>query len=357
MGHAPRCDCRSGGRSLVLMAANLVEEYPELSTFGAGADWEIVPELGAVRVELGTGRPLSGAGELVNFLRGVLDPGRLGALRAAWVTRGCRVQDQMASLLHAEPLLTMAPEDSSPLLEILESRRLETWYQPIARASDGALWGYECLMRGRSSDGELIYPDKLLAWGRQEKLIFMLDRLSRETHLRNAAVALAGSDVRLLLNFLPTAIYNPEFCLTTTVAAAKAGGFPADRIVFEVVETEEVRDLTHLRTILDYYRRSGFRVALDDIGSGYSGLAMLADLDPDLIKIDRALIARAVESPMHRSICATLTQLGRDHGKLVLAEGVETVEQRDLLGGLGVDLFQGYLFGRPSQSPQAPAWP
>jgi EAL domain-containing protein (putative c-di-GMP-specific phosphodiesterase class I) len=240
---------------------------------------------------------------------------------------------------------------------ILREHRLETWYQPIVSAADGALWGYECLMRGRDADGSLIFPDRLIAWSRQEDLTFLLDRVCRETHLRNAAAHLAGGDLQILINFMPTAIYDPQFCLATTVAAAKAGGLDPGRIIFEVVETEHVADLGHLKTILDYYRRSGFRAALDDLGSGYSGLAMLGDLDPDLIKIDRHLIARAVGSPMHRSICAALAQLGRDHGKLVLAEGIETVEERDLLGGLGVDLFQGYLFGRPAPAPAAPIRP
>lgn len=179
----------------------------------------------------------------------------------------------------------------------------------------------------------------------------MLDRVCRKTHLRNAAIHLAGQDVHLLINFLPTAIYNPEFCLTTTVAAARAGGLAPERIIFEVVETEKVTDLDHLRSILDYYRKKGFRVALDDLGSGYSGLAMLGDLDPDLIKIDRHLISRAVGSPMHRSICASLTQLGKDHGKLVLAEGIETIEEKELMESMGVDLFQGYFFGRPAPLP------
>ena len=113
---------------------------------------------------------------------------------------------------------------------------------------------------------------------------------------------------------------------------------------------------THLRSILDYYRRLGFRVALDDLGSGYSGLAVLGDLDPDLIKIDRYLISKAVESPMHRSICESLVQLGKTHhGKLVLAEGVETVGEKELLSAMGVDLFQGYLFGRPAPIPFVPS--
>ncbi|MDG3004582.1 EAL domain-containing protein [Paludisphaera mucosa] len=349
-----RCDCRSDRRTLALLAADLAAEYPELSTF-RDVDWRVFPRLGAVRVELGAGRRLSGAGELVGFLRSVLDERRLGALRAAWVGRNRPLEDQLNLLLHAGPLLALAPADSSPLLEIFHAGRLETWFQPVVAAADGTVWGYECLMRGRTPQGELVPAGQMIAWSRQENLTFLLDRMCRETHLRNAAVHLAGSDVNLLINFLPTAIYDPVSCLATTVAVAKMGGIVPERIIFEVVETEKVADLNHLRSILDLYRRLGFRSALDDLGSGYSGLAMLADLDPDLIKIDRQLIAGAVKSPIHRGICAALARLGRDHGKLVLAEGVETVEEKAMLGDMGVDLFQGYLFGRPAPVPAVPS--
>lgn len=352
------CRCRTDRRSLVLLAPDLAEAYPELMALSGGGDWAAFPELGAVRVELGAGRRLSGAADLVGFLSVLLPPGRLAGLRAAWVSRHLGVPEQLDRLLHAGPLAALAPGGvGSPLAEILRARRLETWYQPIVAADDGALWGYECLMRGRTADGLLVPAGRMIAWSRQDDLTFLLDRLCREAHLRNASAQLAGREVNLLLNFLPTAIYDPAYCLATTIAAAEAGGIAPGRIIFEVVETERVADLAHLQAILGHYRRSGFRVALDDLGSGYSGLTLLGDLDPDLIKIDRHLIARAVESPMHRSICASLARLGRDHGKLVLAEGVETHAERDLMAGLGVDLFQGYLFGRPAPEPAEPLRP
>ncbi len=350
-----RCDCKSDERSLVLLAGDLENDYPEIVTFGEGAGWQFFPEFGALQIELGTGSPISGVTELLNFLRGAVDGPRLEALRAVWVSRQDPLENQLAKLIHAGVLVEMVPADSSPLLKMLQERRVDTWFQPILRADSGALWGYECLMRGRTSTGELIYPDQIIAWAKQENLTSMMDRICRETHLLNAGTKLRGSTANVLINFMPTAIYDPEFCLKTTVAAATKGGITADRIIFEVIETEKITDMGQLRSILDYYRRMGFRVALDDLGSGYSGLAVLGDLDPDLIKIDRQLISNAVASPMHRSICNSLVQLGKTLGKLVLAEGVETLEEKELLKGMGVDLFQGYLFGRPSPIPFVPA--
>jgi EAL domain-containing protein (putative c-di-GMP-specific phosphodiesterase class I) len=156
---------------------------------------------------------------------------------------------------------------------------------------------------------------------------------------------------QFLINFLPTAIYRPDFCLATTVRAARESGIAPERITFEVVESERVVDHDHLRGILAHYRAKGFGVALDDVGSGFSGLSLLADLSPDLIKIDRGLVTKAVESPAHRGICASLVGLGRSNNHLVLAEGVETEAEWAVMEELGVDLLQGYLFGRPSPVP------
>lgn len=350
-----RCDCRSDQRTLVLLASNLMQSYPELLNFAIKMNWKAEIRLGAIRIELGTGLPLGSVAELINFLRGILEPNRLATLRAAWIGRDQSLESQIDKLLHAESLLKFAPVDSSPLPEILRSNRLETWYQPIVKATDGTLWGYECLVRGRSLSGELVMPAQMIEWSHQENLTFMFDRLCRESHLRNAARSLAGrKDLHLLLNFLPTAIYNAEFCLATTVAASKLGGFEPSKIMFELVETENFKNLPHLRSILDYYRRKGFKIALDDLGSGYAGLTLLGDLNPDMIKIDRNLINRATTSPIYRDICASLVRLGRDHGKLVLAEGIETMAEKAMMSQMGVDLFQGYLFGRPAPEPPLP---
>ena len=206
-------------------------------------------------------------------------------------------------------------------------------------------------MRGRALDGSLVSPATLLDWAHQEHLTFMLDRVVRELHLRAAGRLHVPDHCQFLVNFLPTAIYRPDFCLATTVRAARESGIAPERIIFEVVETEKMADHDHLRRILAHYREKGFRVALDDVGSGYSGLSLLGDLDPDMIKIDRELVRKAAESATHRGICASLVGLGRDHGHLVLAEGVETEAEWRVMEELGVDLFQGFLFGRPSPIP------
>ncbi|HEY0016683.1 MAG TPA: EAL domain-containing protein [Longimicrobium sp.] len=348
--HSLPCECRTDARSLVVMAPGL-ERYPELRGLTPGEDWVVHPALGAVRVEVGSGSRWSGVAEVAAFLRTELDAERFGALRAAWAQRGAPLEEQLVTLLHAERLADMVQVDSSQLTAMLAERRVETWYQPIFWAGTLELWGYECLMRGRAVDGSLVSPATLLEWARQEHLAFLLDRHVREMHLRNAGAAGLGPPHHLLINFLPTAIYRPEFCLRTTVRAVAESGLEPDHVVFEVVETEHVPRREHLRDLLAFYRNTGFKVALDDVGSGFSGLSLLADLNPDLIKIDRELVSRSVEGGLHRDVCESLARLGQQNGQMVLAEGVETEAEWRVMTELGVNLLQGYLFGRPDPVP------
>lgn len=341
------CECQSGERVLMVTVPEMGERYPELYDFSPGDSWEVLQDLDALQVKIGPNQPWKTAGDVVNFLRTILDEPRLNDLKGGWVPGCGSIKDRVAKMVSAKSLVEMAPLDASPLLDILTQRRIDTWFQPIFLRSM-ELWGYECLMRSRTADGKMIFPNDLIAWSKQESLLFMLDRVCRERHLENAGAARLPEHANILINFMPTAIYEPAFCLRTTMNAAERCGIDPKRIIFEVVESEEMKDREHLASILGYYHNHGFRVALDDVGAGYSGLMMLADLNPDLVKIDRALINKAPKSAMHKGICRSLITLAHDAGKLALAEGVETAQERDLMLELGADLFQGYLFAKPS---------
>lgn len=348
------CDCKSGNRTLVLLADNFIENFPEFSVFGAKENWFYFSEYGIVQIEVGTGKRFSGAADVFNFLRtAITDAKRLDDLRAAWLDSKQLLTQQLVRLgAEAEALSQIVADDSSELLDILQNRRIETWFQSVIDAKTGDVWGYECLMRGRKADGSLVGALQMLEWANKENLKFMLDRVCRETHLENAGRLNFGANCRFLINFLPTAIYQPEFCLQTSLAAMRRSGLIPKQVIFEVVETEKVLDTEHLLNILNFYRRSGFGVALDDMGSGYAGLNMLADLQPDLIKIDREIVSKSVDSKAHRNISASLVRMGHDNNQLVLAEGVETEEEVLLMQSLGIDLFQGYYFGKPEPQPE-----
>ncbi len=239
--------------------------------------------------------------------------------------------------------------DDRDFFDIVNNESLTAHFQPIVEVKNGTIYGYETLARGVRADGRLMYPDQLFAKSKRNDQDFKLDRLCRESALKTAATK--KIDQKVFINFIPTSIYDPEFCLKSTEKWAKQLEFDPSGIVFEVVETERVEDKGHLKTILQYYRQKGFQVALDDVGEGYSSLNMLIELQPDIIKIDRKIIDGIDKNEMKRSAYKALYNLAREHGITVLAEGIETPYELEVIKNIGVDLAQGYYFAKPSSEP------
>ncbi|HYE50491.1 MAG TPA: EAL domain-containing protein [Azospirillaceae bacterium] len=239
------------------------------------------------------------------------------------------------------------------LLELIRQDRLTSFFQPIVRA-DGGRFAYEALLRGREADGGIVGGGQLMKVADEAGLLHTVDLLARRTALTSAAGAGIG-DATLFVNFDPSSIYDPSYCLRSTGALVEELGLTPRNVVFEVTESHEARDEAHLKGILDVYRAAGFRVALDDIGSGFSGLRLLSRLKPDFIKIDMDLVRGVHADPFRQSIAGHLVGMAHDNGILVVAEGVECGEERDWLAAAGVDFMQGYLFGRPEARLRQPA--
>lgn len=217
-------------------------------------------------------------------------------------------------------------------------------YQPIVSLADRQVVGFEALLRARTVDGVDLPPAPLFGHAERAGWSPRLDRIGRTTALRGAAGWLG--DRSLFVNFIPTSIYNPKVCLATTEIAAQQAGIPLAQVVFEVTESERVTDIKHLQRIFDYYRERGCRVALDDLGAGYSSLEVLVRLKPDVVKLDRTLIEH-LPDPTSTAVVSAVVGITHAYGGLVLAEGVETEVQSSVAHELGADLGQGWLYGRP----------
>jgi len=194
-----------------------------------------------------------------------------------------------------------------------------------------------------------MFPDVFFEKSERNDLNFKVDRLCRESALKTAAVK--GISQKVFINFIPTTIYDPEFCLSSTVKWAKQLEFDPSNIIFEVVETENVQDKEHLKNILSYYREQGFQIALDDVGEGYSGFNMLISLKPNIIKVDRQIIENIDKDEFKQSVYKALYTLAKENDIEVLAEGVETSFELEMIESIGVDYLQGYYFARPSAEP------
>jgi EAL domain-containing protein (putative c-di-GMP-specific phosphodiesterase class I) len=257
---------------------------------------------------------------------------------------------RLEEMIFARPLQHYINSVADALFfEVMHEQSLTSHYQPIIHARSGAIYAYEALVRGVTLDGNLMYPGELFEKADRNDMIFMLDRLARESALKTAAVKKIKQ--KLFINFVPTAIYDPTFCLQSTVQWAKHFDFNPDQIVFEVVETQKTTDQKHLLKILNFYRDQGFRIALDDVGEGFSSLNMLIKIHPNYIKVDRAIIDHIDIHPMKQSVYKALFETAREHDIRVLAEGIERKEELAFIKEVGVDYVQGYYFGKPAAEP------
>ena len=258
-------------------------------------------------------------------------------------------QLSLADWFNVESLGAFAARTRSAwLVDMLSEDRLTTWFQPIIECTQKQVFGYECLMRGTDENG-VVFPDRIIEVARGAGLMFQMDRAARLASIRNAhRLGLEGA---IFINFTPTSIYDPQYCLRSTMGAIEEAGIPPENIVFEVIESERIADSGHLRGILDYYRAGGFRVALDDVGSGYSSLNMLGALRPDFLKLDRELVSGVHADPYKATIAAKLLETARDLGVKTVAEGIEEEAEFDWLCEHGTDYAQGYLFARPAPEP------
>lgn len=214
-------------------------------------------------------------------------------------------------------------------------------FQPIVDVSTGQAYAHEALVRGPQGESA---ASVLKQVGDENRYRF--DQRCRTTAIAQASAL--GMQSFLSINFMPNAVYQPAACIRSTFEAAQKYGFPLERIIFETVEGENIVSRAHLVEIFRAYQSFGFQTAIDDFGSGYSGLTLLADFQPDLIKLDMGLV-RGIDADVTRQriVCGVL-QICRDLGIRVIAEGIESAGERDFFASEGVTLMQGYLFARPA---------
>lgn len=213
-------------------------------------------------------------------------------------------------------------------------------FQPIVDFAKQTVWAYETLVRGVNNE-----PASFILNQIDETRIHSFDQT-----IRTRAIRLANSlnfTELLSINFLPNAVYKPENCIRSTLAACDEVGFDKKRIMFEVTEAEKITDHQHLRNIFKEYKRHGFLTAIDDFGAGYSGLNLLAEWQPDVIKLDMNLIRDIHDNKTKQLIVKGIIGVCDGLGIQVVAEGIETVEELGVLVDLGVNLMQGYYFAKP----------
>lgn len=220
-------------------------------------------------------------------------------------------------------------------------------YQPIVSWSERRVFGYEALVR--SNEPALPHPGALFDAAERLDRVEVVGRAIRR--LAPMPLDRAPSDALLFVN-LHTRDLMDDDLFAHDAPLSKI----AHRVVLEVTERASLDHVDDIHSRVARLREMGFRIAIDDIGAGYAGLTCFALLEPDVVKIDMALVRDVDKTTTKAKLIGSLGALCRDLNIVLVAEGVETIAERDALLAIGCNYFQGYLFGRPAPPFGAVAW-
>jgi len=212
-------------------------------------------------------------------------------------------------------------------------------YQPIMRTLDGSVFGWEALLRTKEPaiTGPLAFLETAERLGRVGELGRQIrSSVARAANQRRGTVFFVNLHPDDLLD---DALFDPSSSLSAL----------APEIVLEITEQSPFDNIPDVRDRVRRLRSLGFRLALDDLGSGYAGLTSFAALEPEFVKLDRGLVQNLDSEPVKRKVVASIVAVSRDLGISVVAEGIETAAERAAVAGLGCDLMQGFFFRHPER--------
>ncbi len=232
------------------------------------------------------------------------------------------------------------------LAEIISGRAIRTLFQPIVRLPQRTVVGYEALSRGPA--GSYLEPaEHLFGFAERARALAELERLCVERALANSHRLPLGSTLFLNISFM--GLEHLEGDSGGLVQLVRDAGWSPREVVLEITERTYAEDPERVGRRILALRRQGFRFAIDDVGTGYSSLHVLADIQPDYIKLDRMLVSGLDQEPIKRNLVSAVTGFARSSQSLVIGEGVERAEEASVLQELGVHLLQGFYFGRPEE--------
>lgn len=263
------------------------------------------------------------------------------ALRAAKLT-------QRGGLRHFEPALEVEFDErrflEKELRRALDDNALDVHYQPIVSADGNRIVGAEALLRWTHPVRGAIAPSVFVPAAEQSGL---MPRLGEFVLRRAIADAARWPDMPIAVNVSPVQVRHPAL-VETVKALLGEYGLPADRLVLEMTEGVLIENPEQARLRLDALKALGVRLALDDFGTGYSSLTYLRQFNFDKLKIDKGFVDPLGSSAESQAMVQAIVALGRALGLTLVAEGVETEEQRVLLRLAGCSEMQGFLFARPA---------
>lgn len=234
------------------------------------------------------------------------------------------------------------------LSDIVRQQQVSTLFQPIVSIEDGSVFGYEALARG-PEDSQLYEAKDLFANAENQGYLSRLDQLASQL----AVIRFQQRELpaQLFINFSPDTLTADRRAMSDLVSFMGLQGMSPEQVVIEVTEHSPIDDVQKLCSAVDRYRKAGFKIALDDLGSGYSGLQLWSELKPDYVKLDRHFIQHIHLNDAKQYFVQSIQELAEKLGCLVIAEGIENRRELETVCRMGIPLVQGYYICRPIEQP------
>jgi EAL domain-containing protein (putative c-di-GMP-specific phosphodiesterase class I) len=298
----------------------------------------LVPNLARAAFPYRSGAPRVEIGYAMALYNPLVHPDRI-VRRALEEALGVAAHDRQAARLLVRERLQ----------DIIVQEKVVTAYQPILRLKDRTVLAFEALSRGPRGSG-LERADALFGAATDHDLLLELDRLCRRRAFLSSGRI--PSNAKIFVNTLPATIRDPQFRGKPLIDFLDRALVPPNRIVIEITEKLVIDNYDLFRETMAYFTALGMSFAVDDVGSGYSGLESIARLKPQFLKIDIGLVRNVNESLVNREMVRAIIALGTAIGASVIAEGIETTAECETLEQMGIEFGQGYLLARPDAGPQ-----
>ncbi|HIE5389888.1 TPA: putative bifunctional diguanylate cyclase/phosphodiesterase [Enterobacter cancerogenus] len=251
--------------------------------------------------------------------------------------------------------LPTEPAFLQELSQALARDRFELWYQPIWHAEQNAIHGFEALIRWRHPEQGILLPNLFLPTLEQTGLIIPVGNWAIEAACRQLSFWTEQGFSQWTLSFnLSPAQFEQQDIFQIVSAALQKYNLAPSRLILEVTESTALKNLDRSIELLNAFNQIGIAVSIDDFGTGYSNLLMLSVLPAKELKIDKSFISSMLENDKNRKLVETIVNIAKTMEMNVVAEGIETEEQQNILTELGCDYLQGYLFSRPLPAEQIP---
>lgn len=243
----------------------------------------------------------------------------------------------------------MSDKTKEELDYIINNKQIRTVFQPIVSLRDGSIYGHEALSR-ITCESEIKNPDMLFSAAVKYNCIWQLELLCRTKALEAAFIFMIPPySKKIFINVNPSTMHDETFRRGFTKEFLKQYNIDPKSIIFEITEKNVITDINSFKSTISYYKSQDYSIAIDDAGSGYSGLNLISDVNPHFIKLDMQLIRGISKDRLKFSLVKGMVEFSKASNISIIAEGIETYEELETIINLGVQYGQGYYFQKPEE--------